>query len=427
MRRFGIPMDNEPMRTPGRHGFFPNPDRGFGRPGWARSVGIRRVRAFFFATFMVCLASCGERSSDTPFEPGGDLPQGARIRILFGGDTAFAESYGESHRRRLAEKGYDFSLAALQPLLRTADLVVCNLETPVTHLRKSPHDGRKAYVHWTDAARAPEAYRENGMHAFSLANNHTLDYGVAGLRHTLDILERNGIARFGAGMNEEEAARPFVREFSVGTCRLRLAVIGAFQYSPEYDFRYEFYADGEKGGCRRLCEKQIRKQIRRLKARDCPTYIIVYPHWGYNYAWKTRGQALMGRALIEAGADLVIGHGGHGMQEIERYRDKWILYGLGNFVFLTDGRYRQKKFPPYSLAAMLHIFDDRGKPDVRIRLYPILSDNLETGFQPRPLAPVEFDRFCSLLAKKSGLSGRDAAGITRGGDHAGSYLQFKVW
>ncbi|MBW1790376.1 MAG: CapA family protein, partial [Deltaproteobacteria bacterium] len=299
-------------------------------PAWF--TGIRGMLACLLTALVMCLTSCGDRSGVPPFELGGDLPEGAQIRILFGGDTAFAESYGETQRRLLEEKGYDFPLAAVKPLLKMVDLAVCNLETPITHFRKSPYDGQKAYVHWTHAAYAPKAYRANGMLALSLANNHTLDYGVEGLHQTLEILNRNGISWFGAGMNEAEAERPFVRGFNAENLNFRLAVIGAFQYSLRYDLKYGFYADGEKGGCRKLSKEAIQHQVAELKARDPDIYVVVYPHWGNNYEWKTARQTLLGRAMIEAGADLVIGHGAHGMQEIERYRGKWILYNLGNFV-----------------------------------------------------------------------------------------------
>jgi len=61
-----------------------------------------------------------------------------------------------------------------------------------------------------------------------------------------------------------------------------------------------------------------------------------------------------------------------------------------------------------------------------MRLYPIHSDNLRTGFQPRTLGEEEFDDFCRLLRQKSPLSASDAAAISRGRDGAGPYLQFKA-
>ena len=61
----------------------------------------------------------------------------------------------------------------------------------------------------------------------------------------------------------------------------------------------------------------------------------------------------MGHKLIDAGADLVIGHGAHNLQQIERYRDHWIIYSLGNFLYNNFGNFNKYNAPPYSLIVKL--------------------------------------------------------------------------
>jgi len=113
------------------------------------------------------------------------------------------------------------------------------------------------------------------------------------------------------------------------------------------------------------------------------------------------------------------------LQEIEKHQDSWIIYGLGNFFFLSAGRYTQRKWPPYSLAAKLIIVNRHGNLEKYLRLYPLFTDNLRTEYQPRPLNPDEFTRFVRLLLGKSPLTNEHLLGISRGQDSFGFYLQFQ--
>ena len=336
-----------------------------------------------------------------------ELPEGELCRILFVGDTSFAESYGKAQVRLLAEKGYDYPLAKMKPLLERADLVICNLETPMTDIERSPYDGMKSYVHWTHVGESPRALKRNNMATFSLANNHALDYGIPGLEQTLEAMKEHGLTWFGAGMNEDEASQPLLKTLQMGERELRVAVIGVLQRYREYEKVYDYYARDGKGGCYMLSAQSLRRQIRELKARDPGTYVIVFPHWGANYRWRSFHQTSNAHRMIRYGADLVIGHGAHGIQEIEKHRGRWILYGIGNFAFLSEGRFEDLSYPPYSCAAELVLADNGGKLEKRLRLYPIHSDNTKTAFQPRPLTDDEADNFVSIMLERSPLLPRE--------------------
>jgi len=353
-------------------------------------------------------------------------PKGMPFKILFGGDTSFAESYGIQQQALLREKGYDYPLAKLKPMIMKSGFIICNLETPITDLKESPHRGKKALLHWTDVEQAPKTYKATNMLAFSLANNHALDYGIDGLKQTIEIMKRTGISWFGAGLNEAEAKKSLSRTFRVQNRIFEMAVVGTFEHARDYDLFYDFYAENDKGGCYKLSPKAIQEQIATLKSENPDTFVVLFPHWGRNYAWKTERQTEYGHDFIKSGADLVIGHGAHGMQEIERYRGKWIIYGLGNFAFLTRGRYKKKNYPPYSCAAQLILAIGNGELERWMRLYPVLSNNLLTNFQPRLLSEEEFEDFTRILVRKSPLSQSDAEEISQGRDEVGHYLQFRL-
>ena len=127
---------------------------------------------------------------------------------------------------------------------------------------------------------------------------------------------------FGAGLTEQEARRPYVRDFRVGGQPFRLAVIGAFEYNRSYDEDYRWDARGPMGGVNLLNLAGLRPQIEGIKAAHPNAYVVVFPHWGKNYRWKTDQQTALAHQLIDAGADLIIGHGAHVMQEVERYRGR---------------------------------------------------------------------------------------------------------
>jgi len=351
--------------------------------------------------------------------------QGENVRILFVGDTSFGESY-RGTPRRLKKRGYNFPLKKMKPLLQSSTYVIANLETPITDLPESPYKKTKAYTHWTHVEHAPVTLKKHNITAFGLANNHTLDFGTPGLQQTFAIMRDHGLKCFGAGMNRDEASAPLVKRFTVGEQQFKIAAIAAFEYSRKYDMAYHFYADNESPGAYRLSAKRIGRQIKKIKDKDPDAFVIVYPHWGGNYHWKNKKQTKMGHALIDAGADMIIGHGGHCMQEIEFYNNKWIIYGLGNFVFLSPGRYAKFKTPQYSYGAQLIVEQSGGKLNKRMRLYPFLSNNKRTKFQPRPLNEEMFEDFIKELLTKSPLDKKARKRLKRGQDEGGRFVEFAI-
>jgi hypothetical protein len=183
-------------------------------------------KAIALALASVLLLSCAEEE-EIAIPPVGTLegPKGEQVKILFAGDTAFAESYGELQRGLLKERGYDYPIVKLKRMIMNSDSVICNLETPLTDRKDSPYRGKKTYLHWTNVGKAVKTYKANNLLIFSLSNNHALDYGIEGLEETIRVMERNGISWFGAGRNEAEAKRPLLRRFNVGNRTSKMAAV----------------------------------------------------------------------------------------------------------------------------------------------------------------------------------------------------------
>ena len=346
-----------------------------------------------------------------------DRGSGQSLEILLVGDTDFGESYRVLCEQRgldhpLPKRGYDSSFVHLHAALIDADLVVANLETPITDLARSPFAGDKTYIHWADVEKAPRHLLRQNIRVVSVANNHTLDYGAGGLAQTFRVLDEHAITCLGGGAN---ASAPLVIDASIGASRCRIAVFAAFDAT-----------DGETNGLASLDAKRIANQVRELRAADPNILIIAFPHWGPNYKWRNERQERQASALLDVGVDLIVGHGAHMLQEIERRDERWIVYGLGNLVFNAPGRYRKHGAPPISLIAKLIVAPDGGGLTISLRLYPIVTDNKITDYRTQFTTEDEFAEVGRLLFAKSD----DAIGLGRqmrsGRDGAGLFLELPV-
>lgn len=326
----------------------------------------------------------------------------AEFTALFLGDVGFGESY--MHRPRaaglretLAAHGHGYSLEKLKGLLGLADLSVANLEVPLASKPDPALDRRKKYLGWCDAPRTLAALKEAGIGAVTLANNHTLDCGTKGLSDTIIGLDDAGIASFGAGGDDKTAARPFIHRFTVGRIERSLVVFGGFEHRARYEDRYHWYADRGVAGIAQLSAERIARQIDMLRKTLPRPMFVAFPHWGVDYADVTSGQRDMAAQLVEAGVDLIIGHGTHVLQGAEMIDGCPVFYNVGNFVWNTPGRFRANGMRPYGMAAALHFKrGQRGGPS--LRLYPIMTDNAVTRFQNRPVTADEFAEAARVLS-----------------------------
>ncbi|WP_395740538.1 CapA family protein [Prosthecobacter sp.] len=352
----------------------------------------------------------------------------AHLRVLFGGDTNHGESYQDEYGRTsegniLEKKGYEHGLGQLSKLLKAVDYRILNLETPLTAKHESPLAG-KDYLHYSDPVKSPAAFQKYGPIAYSLANNHTLDQGAEGLADTSAALKAAGAQSFGAGASLAEAATPLIQKCRVGEHAFTLAVFGAFEYRKNYDEDFHFYAGGGRPGVAPVDVAAAKTMIAELKRNAPDAFVVYFVHWGDNYAWKSKEQTETAQALRAAGVDLLIGHGAHTMQEIERDEKGWIFYSLGNFLFNARGRYKAHQAPPYSLPLVLDFSMKDGRLKTTLRVYPILSDNQVTGYQPRFVTEQELGEISTLLGEKSGWGAAARAAVKQGSDAIGSYLEF---
>jgi len=276
---------------------------------------------------------------------------------------------GGTAQEVLLKEGYDYPFKNVAPLLKYADIVMGNLEGPLTSICNSSMNLDKQYVFRSPADKVAPALSKAGFNLLSLANNHILDYGVIGMNDTIDALNQHRINYLGAGNNIHEArAGTIINPPPVNKNRK----LGFLSYS--LTFPESFWATSNSAGTAFGHQQQISDDIKRLgKLADS---VIVSFHWGREKTTRLRPyQPKLARAAIDAGASVVLGHHPHILQAIEQYNGGLIIYSLGNFVFgsyspdaktsvvaritLLDGHFYSAEFTPINVFNSEVIFQPK--------------------------------------------------------------------
>ncbi|MCI8799039.1 CapA family protein [Acetatifactor muris] len=234
------------------------------------------------------------------------------VKLLFVGDT-FIDNEKDSILEDI-----------LKETLQNCDVVCCNFEAPVkTELQKA---AKEPGVKLSQPSRTVEILKQNGFNLFALANNHIMNYGLNGLKGTLNAINRLGIHFIGAGLTYEEAYRPFIFEKH----GVRIGIINAAEC--QYGTIEQNFG---QGGHAWIFSPQIYSAVLNLKQK-CDRVILVchaglenvelpLPEWRQAY-----------KNFIDIGVDIVIGHHPHVVQGWEKYREGVIFYSLGNFIWDSD-------------------------------------------------------------------------------------------
>lgn len=221
--------------------------------------------------------------------------------------------------RQLARYGPEHPWAGLEPLLQGADLAAANLEGVLTTQGK-PMDKSyliRAHPRWG------QTLVEAGLDLVTLANNHALDFGPAGLDDTLATLQSLDMAAIGAGSSRAAAHRPAV--FNLNGVRIAILGYAAARWNGSEDVPVTDRLAWAKPAAVETDVRAIREQV---------DLVIVLLHAGTEYATTpSPDQVAVAHAAIDAGADLVAGHHSHVPQAVERYKQGLVVYGLGDALF----------------------------------------------------------------------------------------------
>jgi poly-gamma-glutamate capsule biosynthesis protein CapA/YwtB (metallophosphatase superfamily) len=252
------------------------------------------------------------------------------LRMTVVGDLMLARRVGHA----MSAAG-DFA-APLRPTakrLGATDITVGNLESTLSRAG-APRQGSDSFG---ADPRVLTGLRLAGFDVLSLANNHTGDYGAQALVETVRRVRAASIAPLGAGEDSAEARRPVVLER--GGVRFGFLAFNAIGETPAARSgspgAVQLRMPPRTGPLHRGDLSAMTRAIRALRPRV--DVLTVLPHWGTQYTTRiVPDQRTVARALVDAGADLVLGGHPHVVQGVELHRGGLIAYSLGNYVFDMD-------------------------------------------------------------------------------------------
>ena len=216
-------------------------------------------------------------------------------------------------------------VASFRPRLRLA-----NLETVISTGGDAWPDKRYHFRMHPDNAPCLGAM---GFDCLTLANNHSMDWGPAGLADTLSSLRGMGIRTAGAGRNRAEAATPATIEIDSGG---RILVFAYGMHSSHIPVAWA--AAEERAGVNLLpdlSDRSLAAVARQVgSARRTGDLVVLSIHWGPNWGFQVPAEQreFAGRLIDEAGVDVVHGHSAHHVRGVEVHRGKLVIHGCGDLL-----------------------------------------------------------------------------------------------
>lgn len=282
------------------------------------------------------------------------------VKIAIVGDIMLGREVGTL----MDKNGYDYPFKNISDFLKNFDLSVGNFEGTVID-KYNYRDGLALKFSFSPKSLAQLIDTNFGV--VSLANNHAFDYGPTGFEETKAKLQAVGISPLG---------QPYdLTKGIVTTVELKDKKISFLAFNatvPVFD------------------TAKAEDLVAKTKAEHPDSLLLVLVHWGDEYKLShNKKQETIGHALVDSGADLIIGSHPHVVQDIERYKNKVIFYSLGNFVF--DQNFSRATQEGLLLGMQLNA------TTTEVGLFPV---NIIKS-QPSLMSKTERATFLASLAEKS--------------------------
>ena len=236
---------------------------------------------------------------------------GAVGDCTLGSDDSF--QYEGSFDQYAQDHAPDYFFSGVRSVLAEDDINLANLEDTLTtagsRVDKS-FQGDQAYFFRGSPSYA-QILKDGDITAVSIANNHSDDYGPAGMSDTVSDLKSYGIGVFGYDQRYITTVNGIT--------------VGCLGYNDKGPVEIPPDLDTEKW--------ELNNDIGYLRLEGCQL-VVVFFHWGVEDSYSiTDRQRELGHFAVDSGADLVLGAHPHVIEPIEQYRGRYIVYSLGNFCF----------------------------------------------------------------------------------------------
>ncbi|BDZ29924.1 hypothetical protein MH1LPH_03900 [Lactiplantibacillus brownii] len=300
-------------------------------------------------------------------------------------DTYFGEMYTRARRHQkvddaLQKHGYHYSFEKLGRFFKPDDYNIFNFEGVFSDDGQSSLKGIKPFVLDADAEQTIPELKMRHLNLAMMANNHAKDCDAPALEKSLQQFQTAGFKTVGAGLNQLTSRQIMTFDYD----GQKIALFNGYWYrNPAYNL-FNFYAKYQEPGVNCL-DTWVWEDVRAYKQAHPDTKIIVSAHWGADFQPILDPQRRTAQRLVEAGADLIIGHGPHILQPIEYVGKVPVIYSIGNGVFNNNGEFVKRHCLAYGATVRLNLAQRK------LYLCPFYANNRETFWQPAFVKPADFD------------------------------------
>lgn len=322
----------------------------------------------------------------TPTPTPTPTPTEAPVQILvsavgdctLGTDVGFDESTSlPAKYREVGDPAYFLQL--VKPIFEEDDITIVNLEGTLT---EATERADKTFAFKGDPSYV-QILTSGSVEAANLANNHSRDYGEQSYEDTIRYVEEAGIRTFG-----------YARTAIIKVDGVKVGLTGTYELAKGMD-----------------CEEDLIAAIEDVKAQGAELVISSF-HWGTEREnYPESNQKELARAAIDAGADLVLGHHPHVLQGVEIYKDKYIVYSLGNFCFGGNKNPQDKDTMIFQQRFTVTNGEVQKDRDVTIIPCRLSSTSERNNYQPEPLEGEDAERVMNRLLEYS--SGFEESGVPK--------------
>jgi len=268
-------------------------------------------------------------SPTTPAQPTQRVPAKPKrtsVTVVMNGDLLWHNTLWFGARedaRRRGHGGYDFAplLAGMKPVIASADMAICHEEVPLA----PPGGPYRNYPLFAAPPHVVKAIVATGYDVCTTASNHAIDQGFAGLRRTLDDLDRAKIPHVGTARTKAESERPMIFTTKEG---VKIAIVAA-----TFSLNGLAMPEGKPWVVQRLSARSLLRQAHRARTAGADI-VLAAVHVGTEYSTSENAQQVkLARTLTASpDVDLVYMHHPHVVQPWTTVNKKWVLYGVGNTV-----------------------------------------------------------------------------------------------
>jgi poly-gamma-glutamate synthesis protein (capsule biosynthesis protein) len=253
-------------------------------------------------------------------------PELRTISIVSSGDILLHERLWAQAKADGTDGNWDFypQLADFQPVISSADLALCHLETPLAELGLD----YQGYPVFNSPPQITGAITKLGFDMCGTASNHSLDQGFSGLKRTIETLNTAGIPHTGTAVSEVDASAPLIIDVQTENGNVKVGIL-----SYTYGFN-GFKRDSDKLWSANLIDPATIIAEAKLARSQGAEIVVAKMHWGSEYANKPNDfQESVAKELADSGLiDLIDGSHSHSVQPLTQIGNTAIAYGHGNFV-----------------------------------------------------------------------------------------------